>query len=233
MADPDKPRAVNELPEDPLKMPPPYWRGCGASFHIASALSDLNKLLDELIETHAATEEKLAGYYEKYPDYDENNEAALEEFSDVCDELWDVEHRIKLKAEIACVMSAIEVEDELNRFCVYNLHQEIAESLEKLSPPAKLLVSSAVVGKPGVKGQSVFEAVRRLSSWRNAFAHGHCVDRPTKSLRHNHLIAPDEYPGVPSMLAEARELVGAYLRTSDYLRTISLNAYTASGPDPL
>ena len=49
----------------------------------------------------------------------------------------------------------------------------------------------------------------------------------TKSLRLNHLIYPEEYPGVPSGLFEVRELVGAYLRVSDYLRSISRNSYTA------
>ena len=112
-------------------------------------------------------------------------------------------------------------------FCVFNLPRDIAESIEKLSPPEKLLIASAAIGKPSVKGHSVFEAAQQLATWRNAFAHGHCVDRPTKSLRHNHLIPPDEYPGVPSTLSKMRDLVGAYIRISDYLRAISTNPYTA------
>jgi hypothetical protein len=77
-----------------------------------------------------------------------------------------------------------------------------------------------------VKGTVVFEAIRKLVAWRNAFAHGHCVDRPTKSLRHNHLIPPDEYPGVPSALRDVADLVGAFLLVTDHLRAISLNPYT-------
>jgi hypothetical protein len=71
----------------------------------------------------------------------------------------------------------------------------------------------------------VFEAIGKLTAWRNAFAHGHCVDRPTKSLRHNHLISPDEYPSVKSALQDVAEFVGAFLSVSDGTRNVSLNAY--------
>jgi hypothetical protein len=223
--DDDRIVSVDQLPEAPLKMPPPYWRGGGAIFHLDEALRELERLLQELIPIHAKTEVHLDEYYEKHPE--ENPcEEVLEEFAEITAELGDMEYRIKLKAELACLMSAIETEDNLNQFCVFNLHKDIAESIEKLSPPEKLLIAAAAVGRPGVKDTSVFEAIRRLSAWRNAFAHGHCVDRPTKSLRHNHLIPPNAYPGIPSALAEMRELVGAFLRVSDYLKTINMNPYT-------
>jgi hypothetical protein len=153
--------------------------------------------------------------------------SVLEAFSEITDDLAIHEQRLKLKAEIACLMSAIEAEERINMFCVFNLPRDIAESIEKLSPSEKLLIASAAIGKPSVKGNSVFEAAHQLATWRNAFAHGHCVDRPTRSLRHNHLIPPAEYPGVPSSLSKMRDLVGAYIRISDYLRTISTNPYTA------
>lgn len=218
---------VDELPDDPLKMPPPYWRGGGAIFHLEYALWALEDLLQQLLSVHAPTDAKLDEYYEKYPENDQSD-AAMDEFAEITEELSELEHRIRMKGELACLMSAIEAEGDINRFCVFNLHKDISESIEKLSPPEKLLVAAAAVGKPGAKQTSVFEGLRLLFSWRNAFAHGHCVDRPTKSLRHNHLIPPDDYPGVPSVLAEMRELVGAFLRTSDYLRKISLNPYTKS-----
>jgi hypothetical protein len=220
---------TDQLPDDPFQMPPPYWRGSGAIFHIEAALADLVALLRDLVPLHADIESRLGDHYEQYPDYDEGNEQALEEFAEICSDLWDHEHQIRLKAELASLMSAIEAEDELNRFCVYNLHRDISESIEKLSPPEKLLIASASVDKPGLKGDSVFEAIRKLSAWRNAFVHGHCVDRPTKSLRHNHLIHPENLPGVLEALATMRELVGAYLRVSDYLCGISLNPYTGTG----
>jgi len=221
-----KVNTVDELPDDPLQMPPPYWRGGGAIFQLVDALRELEGLLQRLLFVHTQTDTELEEYYEKYPDLDESD-SALEEFANIVDELNELEHRVKMKGELACLMSAIKAEEDINRFCVFNLYKEIAEPIEKLSSPEKLLVASAAVGKPGVRQTFVFEGIRSLFSWRNAFAHGHCVDRTTKSLRHNHLIRPVEYPGVPSVLKEVCELVGAFLRISDYLHKISLNSYTS------
>lgn len=217
---------ADQLPDDPLKIPPPYWRSSSAIFHLEDALQELQALLQELIPIHANIEARLEEYYQKYPESRDDDEDTHEEFAEIVDDLWNVEHKIKLKAELACLMSSIQAEDDLNEFCVFNLHKDIAESIEKLSPTEKLLVASAAVGSQGVKGTVVFEAIRKLVAWRNAFAHGHCVDRPTKSLRHNHLIPPDEYPGVPSALQDVADLVCAFLLVADHLRAISLNPYT-------
>jgi hypothetical protein len=76
---------------------------------------------------------------------------------------------------------------------------------------------SGVLRKPSVKGTAVYEKTKKLNAWRNAFAHGHCVDRPTKSLRHNHLISPEQYPGPPSNIRDVLELVGGFLSIRDVL----------------
>lgn len=224
-----KPRfvSVDELPDDPLSMPPPHWRCSGAIFHILAALEALSTHHSNLIPVLARTERKLERYYDKHPDGAEETDEYLAEFSHICDELWDLEHRIKMESERAILMSAIFAEDTVNEFCVFNLHRDIAETIEKLSLPEKLVIASAAVGKPGVKGTSVYEGARKLTGWRNAFAHGHCVDRPIKSLRHNHLISPAEYPGAPGAATDAVQFVGHYLAISKYLKSISLNPSTS------
>lgn len=219
--------ALEQLPNDPFAMPPPYWRSGGAVFHILDALESLVFLLKKLPPLHEQTELKLEEYYQNNPNGDDDPD--LESFGGICDELWSLEHKIRLKVEIAILMSAVTLEDRLNMFCVFNLSKDVAESVEKLSPLEKLLIATAVVGQPSIKGEVVFEAVKRLTQWRNAFAHGHCVDRPVKSLRHNHLISPSTYPGIPDSLANLVELVGGYLRLADYLKSISVNPYTAGG----
>ena len=183
----DRAVRLDQIPDNPLDMPPPYWRGSSAIFHILDALKDIPHLLSKLIRVHERTELKLEKYYEDYPNELSEDDSALEKFEDICNKLWEMEHQIKLKAEIAILMSAIQAEDAINCFCVFNLHKDIAESVENLSPAGKLLVASATIGKTNTKGTAVYESAKKLSVWRNAFAHGHCVDRPTKSLRHNHL----------------------------------------------
>ncbi len=228
MGQPENERELTteQLPDDPLAMPPPYWRGSGAVFHILDALEDLTQLLADLVPLHNQTEVELGEFYRRHPE-EELDDKGMEEFGDICEPLWILEHKIKLKAGLAILMSAIEVEDSINHFCVYNLHKNIAESIEKLAPSEKLLIASAVIGKTNTKGQAVFEAIKKLSSWRNAFAHGHCVDRPTKSLRHNHLISPPQFPAVPDSLTKMKELVLGYVKITEYLSSISVNSYTA------
>lgn len=216
---------VGSLPDDPLKMPPPYWRGGSAVFHILRSLQQLVGHLAALVPLNERTDEQLTEYFGREPEPPEDDP----EFGHICAELWDLEHEIKLDTDIAVVMAAIAAEDALNCFCVYNLHREIAEPLEKLSPPEKLQVASAMVGHPGVKGSRAYSAIQELSSWRNAFAHGHCVDRPTKTLRHNHLISPDAYPGVPDSVATCLRLVAAHLSIQRYLASISKNKYLRGG----
>jgi hypothetical protein len=54
---PERIATTDQLPDDPLQMPPPYWRGSGAVFHIEAALADLVALLHDLVV--AAREHKL------------------------------------------------------------------------------------------------------------------------------------------------------------------------------
>ena len=64
----DQTVTLDQLPNDPLLMPPLYWRGSGAIYHILDALIDLPHLLSELIPVHERTEARLDAYYQKHPD---------------------------------------------------------------------------------------------------------------------------------------------------------------------
>jgi hypothetical protein len=230
----DEPRfiSVDELPDDPLKMPPPYWRGGGASFHIEDALERLVELLHELIPIHTTTDEKLGLFYAKYDD-DQSAESdeAMDEFGEICDALWEIEHRIRMKCDLATLMAAIHAEEKINQFCVFNLPKELVESLERLSPAEKLTAAASHLKQIAVRSTPAYAAVTALSAWRNAFAHGHCVDRPVKTLRHNHLISPKDYPGVPDSVCNTIHNLEAYNRLAKYLGEISQNPYTAAASE--
>ena len=189
--------SVDQLPDNPLEMPPPYWRSSGAIFCLLDAIESIVDLLEELVPVHERSQVELEAHFEKYPEGAQTDEE-MEEFSEIVDELLELGGRIKAKVLVAILMSAIEAEDRINQFCVYNLHKDVAESIEKLPPPDKLLVAAAAVGEELGKGNAVYADIKALTQWRNAFAHGHCVDRPTRSLRHNHLVPPDKYPGTIS-----------------------------------
>ena len=215
---------IDRIPDDPLAMPPPFWRSAGAIFHILRALDQLVGHLAELVPVKIDTEERLDAYFARDPEPSDDDPA----FGMICGSLWVLESEVVCDAELAVLMTAIAAEDEINRFCVYNLHRELAETLEKLSLPEKLIVASTIMGDPSVKGRHPYEAVKKLTTWRNRFAHGHCVDRPTTSLRRNHLIHPSVYPGVPDTVAKCIDLLDGYLIYWRYLASISKNPYTAT-----
>ncbi|MBA2713879.1 MAG: hypothetical protein H0U55_10065 [Rubrobacteraceae bacterium] len=219
--------SADQLPDDPMDMPPPYWRSSGAIFCLLDAIEDIPDLLAQLVPVLERTEVELDAHFDKHGD--EQTDEAMDEFADIVDELRELEGRIKAKALVAILMGAIEAEDEINRFCVYNVYKDVAESVEKLPPPDKLLVAAGTVGQEVGKGHAVYAAIKTLTQWRNAFAHGHCVDRPTKSLQHNHLIPPDQYPGLLSHLSDLRKHISSYVRVSEYLSSISINPYGAGG----
>lgn len=216
-------KTVNELPENPLDMPPPYWRSSGAILQITSALEDICTFLRALRDVHPRIKYLISDYFKLNPESPEDDE----KFGEIAEPLWELESKISLKCEIAVFMAAIEAEDLINQTCVYNLHKDIAESLETLSPPNKLLIVSASLSESSVKGTRANEAIKKLSTWRNSYAHGHCTDRPTKTLRHNHLIAPDDYPSVPQEIEHMLAQLDGYLALSEYLRSISKNEYTS------
>jgi uncharacterized protein YdcH (DUF465 family) len=215
--------STDQLPDDPMTMPPPFWRGSGASFHIEDALKNLIPLLKKLMVALEKADTKFDRFFEQHSDLDDMPE---ELFANIYEGVWLLEHKIHLKTEIAVLMSAIEIEDRINRFCVYNLHKDVSETIEQLSVTEKLLLLTTITANKSIKGNSIYEALKKISSWRNAFVHGHCVDRPTKTLRHNHLIAPENYPSPPTVIKLTLELVEGFLKVDDYLSQISINPYT-------
>jgi len=214
---------AGQLPEYPLDMPPPYWRSSGAIFQITSSLDDLCNLLNSLLDAHPEIDGLIFDYFDRNPDSDDEGS----EFGEICAPLWEVESKIILKSELAILMAAIQSEDHLNRITVYNLHKDISDSIEKLSPPQKLLIIAANLTGESIKDCRSYEAIKNLAGWRNSYAHGHCTDRPTKTLRHNHLISPEEYPSVPKAIDFMVKQLKGYLELSNYLRKISLNEYTS------
>lgn len=216
---------VSQLPHDFMKMPPPYWRSSSAIFHLHHSLFDVLQLLVRYIQLDCEIKnpEKKAAELNLHDDlYRVGIQFSEVKDPVVCDFL------IRDKSEIISLMSAIVAEDLLNCVAVFNLHKDIAESIERLSPLEKLLVISASLSNHHVKGSTVYEGLKKLMAWRNAFAHGHCVDRPVKSLRHNHLVEPVLQRTLPIVLNDALSHTETVVALYRHLRTISINPYTAA-----
>jgi hypothetical protein len=217
--------SLDQLPDDPLSMPPPYWRGGVGIFIIERNMAEIaENLLPELV---AANEAWNAVSDKVDLEADVNGEESP--FPEELDILMDTESEISNLASLTSFMAAIGAEEAINQFAVFNLHKDSAEAIEKLGPPDKLILVAAMVGAAPVKGTAAYQSIRQLTAFRNAAAHGRCVDRPTTSLRKNHLIHPAELPALPTTISELDDRLNDYFLVKEYLRRISKNPYT-SGP---
>jgi hypothetical protein len=206
-------------PDDPLKMPPPYWEDSGALDQFIRSIEMVHSLLPALASEINIIEPLVNDYYDRRDNHGEGYDPEYVEFGKITDEFMGLEMAISSYADLCVLMGAITVETLINKFCVYNLHRDIAEPLERLSPPEKLIISSALVGHPGVKSRAPYEAVKELTKWRNAFAHGHCVDRPTQSIHKNHFISTTsgEIRHADASVKVLTEATNRYLCIHDYL----------------
>lgn len=214
-------------PDDPLAMPPPYWRHSGATFQLAFALEELLVLLEGLLALHPVVDNQFDEYFKHHGREDCDEDLDNDECSNIANPLWELEHKVQMKADLIGFLSAVKVEEELNKFIVFNFTRDVAESIEKLSPVEKFLVVSALLGVKDAKSKTHYGEVKLLMTFRNAFAHGHCTDRPTRTLHHNHLIDPGVYPGVPDSLSKMKQHAWAVLNLTEYLEKITKNKYFA------
>lgn len=221
---------MNEIPDDPLLMPPPYWRGSSAIWHIYEGLSELAEKLESLESAYEIQKEQLELFYSENPSLVEDEESLVQsnEFWDIVSDSLKLSEQIKLRVERTIVMAAIDVEENINMVCVYNLRREMTEIIEKLSPIEKFVILGSVLTNSNVKGTSEYGELQKLMKYRNTFAHGHNTDRPVKSLHHNHFIHPEQYSSLPEVLERLKEYMRGYFRINQFVRSMSKNDY-ASG----
>jgi hypothetical protein len=219
--------SVDQLPDNPAAMPPPYWRSGGSGLQLHDATDRLIEAFHELVDVTPRVKTRAEQFRQ-----DSRSAEATDEYSkeirQIYDEAWRLENQITLRSELVILMAAIYAEELINRFAVYNIPKDLVETLEKLSPAEKLLASASHLGHAQVRSNAAYAAIAELLKWRNAYAHGHCVDRPTKSLRHNHLITPEGYIDLPQTIAAVSRHLLNFERVVQYLATISVNSYTKS-----
>jgi hypothetical protein len=150
---------LDELPDDPLSMPPPYWRSGGGIFHIQASVSEIaDKLLPNLVSANEAWQAVQDDI-----DYEADFGSDENPYPDELLVLTDIEAEITRLSDLAIFMAAIEAEDAINEFAVFNVQKDAAEAIEKLSAPDKLILVTALVGAAPVKGAVAFEAIRKLT----------------------------------------------------------------------
>ena len=207
----------------------PFWRSNEASFIVLKAVTEAELVLNKVLREGRIVNGKLIIYYSKYPSNSDEakSDEAMEEFSDICQRLWELESELSCCTRTAILMAIIDLESTVNMFCYFNLGETATNAIENLSLTAKIEVAHRVLGLPEFKGTHHHHAVRMLLNWRNAFAHGKTTDMPYSSLRENHLREPKKYPDPGDMVQEMLTLLRGYLAINQHLREISKHPYTS------
>lgn len=207
----------------------PYWRSNGAIFIVLKSLNEAERILNAMLRESRIVDKKLEPFFEKYPDEEAfDSEEVLEEFSDIYERLAGLERDLSSYTRTAILMSIVDLESTVNRFCYFNLGEVTTDSIERLSLSEKLEVAHAVLGLSSFKGNRCYQAMRALVNWRNAFVHGKCTDMPYNTIKENHLKKPDKYPSSSDELQELFKLLDEYLLACKYLVKISKHPYTSS-----
>jgi hypothetical protein len=213
----------NQSSDDPIEY---YWRKSRAINHLSDAVQELESLLHQLIpiRTLHADLELRGKNREKNHDLDKTADG---EFGAITDEFWALEEKICLKTDMICLMSAIQTEDNLNAFIVFNCNEVSGSKLDQMGKKDKIKQVLKVGGDDPKKNTVINSYFTILKEWRDAFAHGHrTTDLSIKSVRDNHQRRPDEYINVPMELRKAIDLANAFLSIDDYLRSISEHQFT-------
>jgi hypothetical protein len=178
------------LPDPPDAEDYPGWLDNGATTIFSESLDDVVETFRLLIEEGDILVQKLLAHSkdEEYLYHLEMFGSAPDEKNEFFEKLHKLQNRLERFAGTALVMAVIDLEARINKFCFYNLGEFTTNAIEKLSHTEKLEVIHKVLGLAEFKGTSQFAAMRSLVKWRNAFVHGKCTDRPSNSIKENHIV---------------------------------------------
>ncbi|QNI31210.1 hypothetical protein H7849_19245 [Alloacidobacterium dinghuense] len=133
-----------------------------------------------------------------------------------------------IRIELFHLLTAISSEGLINRFCYFELPNEVSETLEKLQPTEKLLVAATFLGQSNIKSSHVYGSLKYLVGWRNLYAHGHNPGRSARSLHKNHAVFPDpeEISTLEDELSSLRKAAGCYRNVTAWLKETGTSMMT-------
>jgi hypothetical protein len=136
---------------------------------------------------------------------------------------------VATRIEIFKLLTAILCEQNINRFCYFELPRNTAEALEKLQPAEKFVVAADFLTHTNVKSSHVHEGLKQLISWRNQFAHGHNPGRSMRSLHKNHAVFPkiEEFTTLADEISSVRKAAIACRELTMWLKKYSRNSISA------
>lgn len=204
----------------------PWWRSNG-SILIA------NQLVEELFyylgkwklfkEDKLSEEDRLINWRLPIDEDDDLNEFFINTHG------MSLAARSKHLCQLIMLMCAIYLEDQVNKFLVFNIDESIVDSIERMNSLQKLEIASAILKQPKFKGTHIYQKLKSIVDWRNQFAHGKLDDMPKQeSLRKTHVEhRPEKHPSLKSEMKKLIETIDNTNAVYSYLQQISIHEYTS------
>jgi len=216
------------IPENPNDMPPPYWDDCGSIDQLIRGMETVIPTLDALQKEIETIDPLLEKWDKQREVLGDSFDSEGKQFNEIHADYIGYVHAIVSHSDLAILMAAITMESLINKFCVYNLHKDIVEPLERLNPCEKLVVALAIIGKPNFRSNAVYDDIKKLKTWRNSFVHGHCVELRSDNFMKNHLrkSSPSALDReAPQKVEILREMIERFIRCYEFLDKMTINRY--------
>lgn len=137
--------------------------------------------------------------------------------------------------DVAKILMCIDLEMRINKFCYYNLNNDVFEAIEKLDTISKMIISTNWINLNNFKGSKQYEYIREFKNFRNSYAHGKISEitlkksddeNPKKINLKDNRISDDKYKTLfdVSLLEQTSELIklcNKFINLINYLNRIN------------
>lgn len=127
---------------------------------------------------------------------------------------------IKSMIDSSILMACITLESNINCFCYYSLGEECTEAVEKLSMVEKMTVCHSFLMKENdkkFKTTPCYEAIYKLTQWRNKYAHGKFIESKSNDIKKNNLKEPEKIQSTYEHLQDFLKYIEYYKNTLKYM----------------
>jgi len=207
------------LPEPPITYL--HWEDNGALAVVVSALRRVLMTL-KLMVVETPRMQALKDKYGETLDRKlvAKEEGAVEIFLQIYQDMIDLEHELACDCRTAILMTAIDIESEVNRFLFFNIGERLTGTIERLNVEQKLEVAHRILDAGDFRGTRPHQAVVEVFKWRDRFAHGKIPGVPGRDLRSIHLESGGAFKPAESELTDTVKLIDFSLVLRDHIRSI-------------
>lgn len=151
------------------------WISNGAEYSFHMQLIDIYNILNKFLIVNKLVVPKIEELHKELEEYTVHEDS----FNRISGEIYKLTNLIDISVykiytiiDVAKMLMCIDLEMRINKFCYYNLNDDVFEAIEKLDISKKLIVAIYSVDNSKFKGTKQYEYVNSFKGFRNSYAHG-------------------------------------------------------------